>query len=73
MTKEDELEKLAVNLIQRENKTEWRFEVGHPKHKEGNIWVVLVRWVSPNGDLLDGPGIIYVDEENLEAWFVETC
>jgi hypothetical protein len=73
MAKEDELRNLAIDLIQRENKTEWRAEVGYPEHKEGTIWLVLVRWISPNGDPLDGPGVIYVDEESREAWGVETC
>ena len=68
-----EVEQLAIDLIERENKTEWRYEVGHPNRKEGTIWTVMVRWISPEGDPLDGPGIIEVDEAKREAWFVETC
>lgn len=68
-----ELEQLAIDLIERENNTNWRYELGHPEHKEGTIWIAMVRWISPEGDPLDGPGIILIDEKKREAWFVETC
>ncbi len=68
-----EIERLATELIERENKTNWKYEIGVPERVNRSIWTVLVRWISPDGDLLDGPGIIEVDEHKATAWFVETC
>ena len=68
-----DIEQMAIELIQRENATDWRYEIGKPTHRDGSIWTILVRWISPDGDPLDGPGIIEIDEVSGEAWFVETC
>ncbi len=68
-----ELEQLAIGLIERENRTDWRYQIGHPERKDDSTWIVMVRWISPDGDPLDGPGIIHIDETKREAWFVETC
>lgn len=65
--------RVAKELVERENTTGWGYEIGSPEHHEGPVWRLLVRWLPPDGSIFDGPGLIYVDEEKLKAWFVETC
>jgi hypothetical protein len=67
-----QIQQIAKELIDRENTTGWGYEIGEPEHDEGSVWRLLVRWVPPGGDIFDGPSVIYVDEEQQEAWFLGT-
>ncbi len=63
--------KLAKELIDRENKIGWGYELGVPEVYEGSVWRVFVRWIPSDGDTFEGSGIIHVNVETCEAWFIE--
>lgn len=68
-----EVTKIAENFLKNENLRGWKYYLEKPfpdKKREGE-WNVQVKWTSPEGASIDGPGVIVVCEETREARFFE--
>lgn len=68
-----EARKTVEDFLANENLRGWKYELEEPSPDgkcEGE-WNVQVRWTSPEGISIDGPGVIIVCEETRKARFFE--
>lgn len=68
-----EVKKIAEDFLEKENLKGWEYELETPvlDRKCMGEWNVQVKWTSPDGIPIDGPGVIIVCEDTREASFFE--
>lgn len=68
-----EAKNIAKDFLDKENLNGWGYELklAFPDRKCIGEWNVQVKWTSPDGIPIDGPGVIIVCENTREARFFE--
>jgi len=68
-----EVQKIAEDFLAQENLKGWGYDLEEPvpDSKCKGEWNVQVKWTSPEGVPIDGPGVIIICEETRAARFFE--